>query len=75
MSWIHPTPLLLAGAVALLPLTVLVRRPSLAPRLLVEVFAGSLAVMALVWLDWENALACCLGWLMVPELGIGPFRV
>jgi hypothetical protein len=40
MNWILPTPLLLfAGAVALLPLTSMVRRPTSLPRLVVEAFA------------------------------------
>jgi len=40
MSWLLPTPLLLlAGAVALWPLAAVVRRPTSAPRLLVEAFA------------------------------------
>jgi hypothetical protein len=75
MSWLLPTPLLLfARVVALLPRPVLGRRPSLAHPLLVEAFVTTLAVIALVWLDWEEALAWCLGWLMVLELGIALFR-
>ena len=53
MSWILPVPLLLfAGAVALLPLAALVRRPTSAPRLVVEAFVVSLAVIAAVWAGW-----------------------
>jgi hypothetical protein len=53
MSWILPTPLLLfAGVVAPLPLASLVRRPTSAPRLMVEVFAVTLAVMAAAWAGW-----------------------
>jgi hypothetical protein len=53
MSWTLPGPLLLfAGVVALLPLTALVRRPTSAPRLVVEAFAVTVAVIALVWLAW-----------------------
>jgi hypothetical protein len=52
-SWILPTPLLLfAGVLALLPLAALVRRPTSAPRLMVEAFAVTLAVNAAVWLGW-----------------------
>ena len=51
MSWTLPVPLLLfAGVVALLPLVVLVRRPTSAPRLVAEAFVTTLAVIALVWL-------------------------
>jgi hypothetical protein len=35
---------------ALLPLGALVRRPTSAPRLVVEAFVTALAVIALVWL-------------------------
>jgi hypothetical protein len=53
MSWSLPVPLLLfAGGVALLPLTALVRRPTSAPRLVVEAFAVALAVIAVVWAGW-----------------------
>jgi hypothetical protein len=53
MSWILPMPLLLiAGVVALWPLVAVVRRPTSAPRLLVEAFGTTLAVIALVWLGW-----------------------
>jgi hypothetical protein len=53
VSWILPVPLLLfASAVALLPLASLVRRPTSAPRLIVEVFAVTVAVMAAVWAGW-----------------------
>jgi len=38
--------------VALLPLAALVRRPTSAPRLVMEVFVTTLAVIALVWLAW-----------------------
>jgi hypothetical protein len=62
MSWGRPSPLLLfAGVVALLPLAALVRRPTSAPRLLVETFAVTLAVMALVWLGWV------ILWLIEPR--------
>jgi hypothetical protein len=51
MSWNLPTPLLqFSGAVALLPLAAVVRRPTSPPRLLVEAFVSTLAVIALVWL-------------------------
>jgi hypothetical protein len=50
MSWLLPVPLLLvAGAMALLPLAALVRRPTSAPRLIVETFVVSLAVIAAMW--------------------------
>jgi len=53
MRWILPLPLLVfAGAVALLPLAAVVRRPTSTPRLVVEAFAVSVAVIALVWLAW-----------------------
>jgi hypothetical protein len=38
--------------VALLPLAALVRRPTSAPRLVVEAFITAFAVIALVWLAW-----------------------
>jgi len=44
--------LLLAGVVALLPLAALVRRPTSAPRLVVEAFAVTLAVIAAAWAGW-----------------------
>ena len=50
MSWLLPTPLVLfAGVVALLPLAALVRRSVSGPRLMVETFAVTLAVIAVVW--------------------------
>jgi hypothetical protein len=53
MSWTLPVPLLLfAGLVALLPLATLVRRPTTAPRLVVEVFVTALAVIGAFWLAW-----------------------
>ena len=53
MRWTLPVPLLLfAGAVALLPLEVLVRRPTSASRLLVEAFVTTLAVIGAFWLGW-----------------------
>jgi hypothetical protein len=53
MSWTLPVPLLLfAGVVALLPLVAIVRRPTSAPRLVVEACAVTLAVIATVWLAW-----------------------
>jgi hypothetical protein len=53
MTWTLPGPLLLlAGVVALLPLAALVRRPTSAPRLLVEAFVVTLAVIAAVWAGW-----------------------
>ncbi len=53
VSWILPVPLLVfAGALALLPLAAVVRRPTPAPRLVVEAFAVTIAVIALVWLAW-----------------------
>jgi hypothetical protein len=53
MSWLLPTPLLLfAGIGALWPQATLVCRPTSAPRLLVEAFATTQIVIALVWLAW-----------------------
>jgi hypothetical protein len=53
MSWVLPLPLLLlAGAVALLPLVALVRRLTSAPRLVVGALVATLAVIALVWAAW-----------------------
>jgi hypothetical protein len=53
MNWTLPLPLLVfAGAVALLPLAMLVHRPTSAPRLVVETFAVTLAVIAAVWAGW-----------------------
>jgi hypothetical protein len=53
MSWTLPTPLLLfAGAVASWPLAAIVRRPTSAPRLVVEVFVTAFAVIAAVWGGW-----------------------
>jgi hypothetical protein len=53
MSWILPVPLLLfAAAVALLPLAALVHRPTSAPRLVVEAFAVTLAIITAVWAAW-----------------------
>jgi hypothetical protein len=54
MSWLLPLPLLLlfAGIVALLPLTEIVRRPTSAQRLVVEVFVVTLAVITAVWAAW-----------------------
>jgi hypothetical protein len=53
MSWTLPGPLLLfAGVVALLPLTALLRRPTSAPRLVVEAFAVTVAIIAAVWAGW-----------------------
>jgi hypothetical protein len=53
MSWLLPVPLLLfAGVVSLLPLGVVVRRPTSATRLVVKAFVTTLAVIALVWLAW-----------------------
>ena len=52
-SWLLPTPLLIvAGVVAVVPLAFLLRRPVSLPRLIVEAFAVTLAVIALVWLGW-----------------------
>jgi hypothetical protein len=51
VKWILPVPLLLlAGAVALLPLAALVRRPTSVPRLMAEAFVTALVVIALVCL-------------------------
>jgi hypothetical protein len=51
MIWVLPVPMLLfAGAVALLPLASLVRRPTAARRLVVEAVAVTLALIAAVWL-------------------------
>jgi hypothetical protein len=53
MSWVRPMPpLLFAGALALLPLAALVRRPTSVPRLVGEAFAVTVAVIANVWLAW-----------------------
>jgi hypothetical protein len=53
MNWTLPLPLLaFAGVIALLPLAALARRPTSAPRLVVEAFLAALAVIALVWLAW-----------------------
>jgi hypothetical protein len=53
MRRILPIPLLLfAGAIALLPLAALVRRPTSAPRLVVEAFAVTLMVVVTVWAGW-----------------------
>jgi hypothetical protein len=38
--------------VAVLPLAALVRRPTSAPRLMVETFAVTVAVIAAVWAGW-----------------------
>jgi hypothetical protein len=42
----------LAGIVALLPLTALVHRPTSAPRLVAEAFMVALAGIAAFWLVW-----------------------
>jgi len=53
MSWLLPTPLLLfAGVVARWPLAAILRRPTSAPRLVVEAFVTTLAVIALIWIAW-----------------------
>jgi hypothetical protein len=53
MSWLLPVALVpFAGAVALLPLVVLVRRPTSAPRLFSKGFFTVLAISTLVWLGW-----------------------
>ena len=53
VSWILPVSLLLfVSVVALSPGASLARRPTSAPRLLVEAFVTALAVIALVWLAW-----------------------
>jgi hypothetical protein len=58
MSWLLPVPLLLfAGVGALLPLAALVRRPTSAPRLVVEAIITALAAMALVW--WRGCPSGC----------------
>jgi hypothetical protein len=44
--------LFFVGAVALLPLVALVRRPTSTPRLVVEAIAVTLAVIAAVWAGW-----------------------
>ena len=55
MSWLLPIPLLLvAGVVALVPLASLLHRPVSGPRLIVETFAITLAVIALAWLGWMS---------------------
>ena len=49
MNWTLPVPLLLfAGVIARPPLAAIVRRPTSTPRLIVEAFAVSLAVIAMV---------------------------
>ena len=58
MSWTLPIPLLLfASVVVLLPLPALARRPVSPPRLVVEAFGTTLAVVGIVWLAW---VALCL---------------
>jgi len=53
MSGLLPTPLLLFPAVvALWPLAAVVRRPTSAPRPLIEAFAPTLAVIGLVQFAW-----------------------
>ncbi len=53
MSWLLPTPLLLvAGVVALVPLASLLRRPVSLPRLVVEAFGTTLAVIGTFWFAW-----------------------
>ena len=53
MSWLLPPPLILfAGVVALWPLTLVLRRPTSAPRLLLEAFVTTAAIIALFWLAW-----------------------
>jgi hypothetical protein len=50
---ILPVPMLLfASVVELLPLTTVVRQPTSAPQLVVEVFAVALTVIAAVWAGW-----------------------
>jgi hypothetical protein len=53
LSWLLPVPLLLlAGAVAMLSLAILVRRPMSALRLRVEKFITALLVIGAFWLGW-----------------------
>jgi hypothetical protein len=53
LNWILPLPLLVvAAAVALLPLAAVMRRPTSAPRLVVEALAVTVAVIAAVWAGW-----------------------
>ena len=61
MSWLLPTPLLIvAGVLALVPLTFLLRgdgkatpsRPVSLSRLIAEAFAVTLAVIGAFWLAW-----------------------
>jgi hypothetical protein len=52
MSWTLPMPLLFGGGVALWPLAAVLRRPTSVPRLLVEAFAVTLAVIGAFWLAW-----------------------
>ena len=53
MSWTLPLPLLLfAGVVALLPLVVIVQRPTSTPRLMCAAFVTALAVIGAFWLAW-----------------------
>ena len=49
MSWLLPVPLLLVAGAMALPLAALVRRPTSAPRLIVETFVVWLAVIAAMW--------------------------
>ena len=44
--------LVYGGAVALLPLAAVVRRPTPAPRLVVEAFTTALGVITVLWLGW-----------------------
>jgi hypothetical protein len=52
MSWLLPTPLLLFAGGMALPLAVVARRPTSASRLVMELFAVTLAVIAAVWVGW-----------------------
>jgi hypothetical protein len=54
MSGTLSTPLLpSAGFVAVLPPATVVRRPTSAPRLVVEAFITALAVIGALWLGWD----------------------
>ncbi len=53
MTWTLPLPLLLfVGAVAFVAAWPRLRRPVSVPRLMAEVFAITLAVIAAFWLGW-----------------------
>jgi len=68
MNWTIPTPLLLfAGAVALWPLAAVVRRPTSAPRLVVEAFGVTLADALIV----DIVIGQSAGWELLEQLHVG----